>query len=71
MNILIRALSDNLYNVKEEESVQEETDEEETEEEEPTEELQNKNSVLHKSLVYLVSFAMMAMSLAVPYNSKN
>jgi hypothetical protein len=70
MNILIRALSDNLYNVKEEELVQEETEEEEITEE-TTEELQNKNSVLHKSLVYLVSFAMMAMSLAVPYNSKN
>ena len=60
MNILIRALSDNLYNDKEEEV-----------EEEETQGLENKNSVLHKGLVYLVSFAMMAMSLAIPYNSKN
>ena len=67
MNMVIRALSDNLYNkeYQEEEHVEEHTHEHE-------ENLQTleKNYTVHKGVVYLVSLAIMGMSLAIPYNIK-
>jgi hypothetical protein len=69
MNMVVRALSDNLYNKEyeeEEEYVEEQN--EQTHEHETNLETLEKNYTVHKGIVYLVSLAIMGMSLAIPYN---
>jgi hypothetical protein len=77
MNMVVRALSDNLYNKEyEEEDDEEEEETVEVQEEEHKHEHETnletleKNYTVNKSFVYLVSLAIMGMSLAIPYNIK-